>query len=198
MEQIYHKASIAGYITDAITQQAISGVEVEIIGQNLRPQDVRKVQSHEDGFFHFLNIVAGEYQVSGLVPVDTLGRYGGAKKTHETLKQPTFILPEIKVQYDADGRPILDPRSNVQLLPTRLFGQITRQDSNHPISYVSVQVRGSEIHTFADKDGKYSLSTLQAGKFTIQVSANGFSTLIRSFTLTAGKEEPADFELELK
>ena len=45
-------------------------------------------------------------------------------------------------------------------------------------------------------EGQYSLSELQAGNPTIQVSANGFITATREVTLIAGKEESADFRLE--
>ncbi|MBW4423084.1 MAG: hypothetical protein KME50_01105 [Nostoc desertorum CM1-VF14] len=44
----------------------------------------------------------------------------------------------------------------------------------------------------------YSLFVLLAGKLTIHVSANDFSTGTKQVTLTALKEESANFKLEPK
>ncbi|MEH1969560.1 hypothetical protein [Nostoc sp.] len=44
----------------------------------------------------------------------------------------------------------------------------------------------------------YFLFDLQAGKPTIHVSANEFSTVTKQVTLTPLKEESADFRLEPK
>jgi hypothetical protein len=188
VEPIHHRASIAGYITDAVTQQAISGVEVELAGQKLRPQDTKKVKTREDGFFYFPDLLEGEYQLTGLVPEEMRSRYGGAEATDKKPREPTFTVPEISVQYEADGRPIFDPNANRKLSPTKLVGQVTSQDSDKPIFQAIVKLRGSEIQTLTDKEGNYLLSDLQAGKPTVQISAKGFAAITKPVTLIAGQE----------
>lgn len=103
-------------------------------------------------------------------------------------------LPNVTVK-DEDGRPIFDPQANVKLFPTRLVGQVNRSDNNQPIDNALVQLRGSEIQTLTDKEGRYVLSGIQASSPRVQVSLKGFVTSIQKVELTAGQETTANFSL---
>lgn len=175
-EKIHHRAAIAGTVTDAITQQSIQGAVVEIEGQNLR------TLTREDGSFYFIDLPRGKYNLKVSAP--KLGsRYGTAN------------IPEVTVQDDHNGRPIFDLKAQVKLPPTRLVGQLKRSDNNQPIARAIVQLRGSETQTLTDKEGRYTLLGLQAGKLNVQVSAKGFQPETQKVTLTTGQETKADFNL---
>ncbi|MEB3180874.1 MAG: carboxypeptidase regulatory-like domain-containing protein [Nostocaceae cyanobacterium] len=170
-EQIRHKVAIAGCVIDAVTKQAIQGAAVEIKGKNLL------TLTREDGSFYFQDLPNGSYNLD--IWAANLGsRYGVASVTDVS-------VPNLEVK--------------VQLQPTRLVGQIQRQDNNLPIAKAIVKVRGSELQTFTDKDGRYILSCeMQKGSPTIEIYAKGFSTEIQKVTLTAGEETILNIQLTSK
>ncbi|HEY9670733.1 MAG TPA: carboxypeptidase regulatory-like domain-containing protein [Waterburya sp.] len=166
VEEIRHRAAIAGYVTDAITRQGIWGAIVEIVGQNLR------TQTRNDGFFYFRDLPTGQYSLN--LAASHLGsRYGIA------------TVLNVMVQNAADGRPIFDPKANIPLPPTRLTGQVKRSDNNQAIATAIIQVLGSEAQILTDKNRLFSLSGIQAGKPTIKVSAKGFVTATQQVIMTA-------------
>ncbi len=178
MEEIRHRAAIAGYVTDAITRQAIWGAIVEIVGQNLR------TQTRNDGFFYFIDLPTGQYSLN--LSASHLGsRYGIA------------TVSNVMVQNAADGRPIFDSKANVLLPPTRLTGQVKRSDNNQAIATAIIQVLGSEAQTLTDKNGLFTLSGIPAGKPTIKVSAKGLTTVTQQVIMTAGEETIANLSLSV-
>ncbi|BAZ23369.1 hypothetical protein NIES4073_42570 [Kalymmatonema gypsitolerans NIES-4073] len=102
---IKHRAAIAGHVTDAITSGGILGATVEVVGKNLR------TQTREDGFFYFVDLEKGQYELSVLVPQGSRIYYGGSDD------QPTATIPGVIVQ--GDGKPIFDLKANVALSPIK-------------------------------------------------------------------------------
>ena len=176
MEEIRHRAAIAGHITDAISGKGIPEAVVNVIGQNQCTLTVR------EGFYYFIDLPAGQYGLSSAAP--HLGtRYG------------TASVSDVAVADDTDGRPIFDPKADLPLPPTRLVGQVRRSDNDQAIAQATVQLRGSEAQTVANDLGQYILSGLQQGHPTVQVSAPGFATATQTVTLTTGEATTADFSL---
>lgn len=181
-EEIRHRVAIAGSVTDTITGQYMLGAVVKIVEQNLQ------TKSREDGSFYFIDLPVGQYSLNISAP--NLGsRYG------------IFTIPNVTVKNDdKDGNPTFDSQSflYVKLSPTRLVGQVKSSENNQPttIANALVQLRGSETQTLTDKEGRYILSCIQAGKPTVQVSVNGFVTQIKKVEdLIPGKDKLLDFNL---
>jgi hypothetical protein len=58
-----------------------------------------------------------------------------------------------------------------------LEGYITDKDTGQPVAGALVQV-GDVASGYSGSDGKYSVSGIPVGTYTIQVSAPGYQTLI--------------------
>ena len=112
---IIRRAAIAGYVTDAITGKGILSAAVKVVGKNLR------TLTREDGFFYFVNLEKGEYELSILVPQGSRSSYGGSDD------EPTARIPGVTV--NSDGKPIFDLKANVALYPTRLVGSVKGSDN---------------------------------------------------------------------
>jgi hypothetical protein len=176
IEEIRHRAAIAGYVTDAHSGQTIANAVVELVGQNLL------AQTRSDGFYYFLDLAVGQYALNISAPL-LATRYG------------VIAGRVVNVQNAADGRPIFDPNANVGLPPTRLIGKVIRSDDDLPIAKASVRLLGSESKTLTDANGRYVLSGLQAGMPTVQASADGFVTTNQKVTLIAGQETTINLSL---
>lgn len=188
---IKHRAAIAGHITDAITGKEISGAAVEVVGKNLI------TLTREDGFFYFVNLEKGQYELSILVPQGSRSSYGGNDD------EPTARISGVAVENEPDrpdgkpGKPIFDLKANVSLDPTRLVGSVKRSDNANPIPKAIVKLRGSEIQTLTDDKGQYFLSGLPSPvKLTIQVSAKEIATTSQQVTLESGKQQSLDFNVK--
>lgn len=180
---IKHRAAIAGYVTDAITGKGILDAVIEVVGKNLR------TLTREDGFFYFVDLEKGQYELSILVPQASRSCYGGSDN------EPTARIPGIAVE--SDGKPIFDMKANVALSPARLFG-LVRDEQNNPIPNAIVKLRGSEVQTLTDNNGQYFLSGLPLGvKLTIQVSGTGIATTSAEVTLEPGKQQNLDFNIKV-
>lgn len=175
-EEIRHRVAIAGAVVDATTRQSLDGAVVAIAGQNL------STQTREDGSFYFLDLPVGSTYTLNVSAPRLGSRYGS--KTIEN----------VTVQSTADGRPQLDPKATVLLPPTQLVGQVKRSGTPEvAIAGAIVQLRGSTLQTTTDQTGRYTLSSLQAGTPTVQVTVKGGGAATRKITLNAGQSTTADF-----
>ena len=128
-----------------------------------------------------------------LVPQASRRIYGGSED------KPTTTIQEIVI--NSDGKPVFDLKAYVSLVPTSLVGTIKcqgEQNNTIPLSNAIVKLRGSEIQTLTNKDGKYLLSGIAAGSYIIQFSAKDiatskeFATQTQPVTLTVGQETIAE------
>ncbi|XHX78782.1 MAG: carboxypeptidase regulatory-like domain-containing protein [Stenomitos frigidus ULC029] len=176
VEEIRHYVAIAGVVTDSVSGRAIVGAIVEILDPK------RRTLTRADGSFYFIDLPVGSYSLN-IAPPSLNSRYGSIND---------LIIP---VQNNEKGKPILNPKAKVQLVPTTLTGQVVRADNSKPIGGAIVQLRRGEMQTITDKEGRYRLSGLLSGKPTIQVTTKGFSKSVQTVVLTAGQTTTADFSL---
>jgi iron complex outermembrane receptor protein len=75
-------------------------------------------------------------------------------------------------------------------------GRITQGVSN-PIHDASVQITAIKASVVTDDDGKYVLTGVPAGKYTVRAHMEGFSDQTRVIEVAAGETIQADFDLEV-
>ena len=75
-------------------------------------------------------------------------------------------------------------------------GRITQGASN-PIHDASVQITAIKASVVTDDDGKYVLTVVPAGKYTVRAHMEGFSDQTRVIEVAAGETIQADFDLEV-
>jgi len=176
IETVRHRAAICGYVSDAVSGEAIAGATVELAAQGLQ------ARTRDDGFYAFLDLPDGSYTLRASAP--QLGSTYG-----------TVTAVGVAVASDGSGRPVLDSRGNLALPPTKLSGVVRRSDTMAPIAYADVFLRASLVRTKSNKVGQYSASAVEAGTQTVQVSAPGFTAASQSVTLNAGQSTTTDFTL---
>jgi hypothetical protein len=175
-ETVRHKASIAGYVADAVTGLPVPGAVVTVTEKNLR------ATTRSDGFFYFLDLEAGSYTLNVSAPLAG-SRYGVVEAAG------------IRVQNAPDGRAIIDPKATIATPPTKLTGTVTQSSDGTAVKGAVVQLLGSQSKAVSDKDGKYFLTGITAGSPNVQASVPGFVTTVQKATLTAGQETMMNFSL---
>jgi hypothetical protein len=173
---VTHRAAICGYVSDAVSGEAIAGATVELVAQGLQ------AQTRDDGFYAFLDLPDGTYTLSASAP-QLRSAYG------------TVTVAGVAVASDGSGRPVLDPKGNLGLQPTQLSGVVRRSDTMAPIAYAEVLLRASLVKATSDKVGQYIASAVEAGTQTVQASAPGFTLASQSVTLNAGQSTTTNFTL---
>jgi hypothetical protein len=176
LELVRHRAAICGYVRDANSGAGISGATVALAGQEAR------TQTRADGFYYFVDLPDGAYTLQATVP--PLGsRYAGVS------------VAGVTVAGDGAGRPVLDPKGNLALQPTRLSGRVLRAGSLAPIARAEVRLRAGGVKTLSNNLGQYLLSAVEAGTQSVQISAPGLVLASQSVTLNAGQNTVVDFTL---
>jgi len=168
---------VGGRVRDKVSGQGLRGVVVRIGGTGGVFADETITRSN--GLFHFLKVPIGRYGLTAILP-------GSG-----TRRLPTTT--EVVVAATEDNRParvFLD----VLLKSTAVRGLVSSGDS--PVVMAQVRVKGSGERTFTDREGKYRIDGLEAGKRTVQVTAPGFRKSSKAATLSAaGVEHTLDFKL---
>lgn len=176
IETTRHKASIAGYVTDAVTGLPIPDAIVLLIGKT------QQVVTRKDGFYHFVDLKLGTYSISVTAPLCGT-RYGTGK------------VLGILAQNAPDGRSKIDPKASLALPPTTLTGTIRQSSDGTAVKGAVIRLLGSESRTVSDKDGNYMLAGITASSPNVQVSAPGFVTAVQKTKLTAGLATQLSFSL---
>lgn len=202
LEPKVHQVAIAGQVRDRETSQPIHKARVKIVGmpdslktklalkakqygaewENL-PERLDQTYSKIDGFFHFLDLPEGKYQLAVSLP-GTGTRYGEAQK-------------EVEICHDGDK--IKLTAADISLPPTALKGAVTNTD-NIPLVMAKIQVVGSGEYIFSDGEGKYLLTALEGSgtNRTVQVSVQGYQLSSQDVQLNRGETQILDFKLQSK
>ncbi len=202
LEAKVHQVAIAGQVCDRETSQPIHQARVKIVGmpdslkaklalkakqygtnwENL-PERLDQTYSKIDGFFHFLDLPEGKYQLHVSLP-GTGTRYGEA---------------QTEVNLDHNGDKIKLAAADISLPPTALKGKVTNTD-NTPVVMAKIQVVGSSEYTFSDGEGKYLLTGLEGSgtNRTVQVSVQVYQLSFQDVQLNRGETQILDFKLQSK
>lgn len=173
---VVHRAAISGFVRDAITGDGLAGAVVRLT------PGTRQARSDDEGFYSFIDLADGNYQLSASVP--GLGsRYG------------SLAAVTVTVARDAAGRPQFDRRSHLDLPPTQLSGMVQRLDNNAPIADAEIQLPAGRRATRSARDGRYSLVAVEAGSQTLRVSAPGYASTSQQVSLLAGQTTVVDLGL---
>ena|SRR5579864_875946 len=84
-------------------------------------------------------------------------------------------------------------------LPGTISGTVTRADGVTPIPGASVQAVVGEVSVppvITDANGNYSITTLNAGTYTVRAFANGYVASIQPETVSANSTTTANFSLQ--
>lgn len=91
---------------------------------------------------------------------------------------------------------LLAPEQGLAQAEGRLVGTV-RSQAGEPVEGATVLLQGTDIGTFTDQDGRYSL-TAAAGEYTVRVQAIGFAASRRTVTISAGQSATLDFNLSTR
>lgn len=76
-----------------------------------------------------------------------------------------------------------------------ISGRVTGGDTGGPIASATVNVQGTALRGVTDSQGRYSISGVPAGTYTLTASTLGAAASGRQVTVTAGQTTTADFTL---
>ena len=159
-----------------------------------------RAQTAPDGWFYFLDLPAGTYQLQAFLP-NAIGRYSAAQCQiaigQEDRRNIRKTDPNVSV-FDKI-------RVELKLKPTTLLGKITSSDDEGAIGMAKVQIQGSRDYTFSASEltkqqqgeWNYRVVGIEAGNrpLTVIVSARGYPTTQKEISLQTGEVRSLDFQL---
>lgn len=168
-------------------------------GLHPRMLPLERKQTRPDGWFYFVNLPAGVYQLQAFLP--------GAKTRYSTAEGTIEVFPESEKDFLKSERDIdFFDKINLELKlkPTTLLGKITSADLTEAIAMVKVQIDGGQS-TFSvgeltqDPQGEwnYQLIGIEARTtpLTVIVSARGYPTQTTKIDLEPGEIKSLNFQL---
>lgn len=82
------------------------------------------------------------------------------------------------------------------ILTATISGYVTEYtNANTPIAGASVTIDTKGITKTTGSDGRYEITAIEPGTYTVQVSANGYQTTTKQITVYAGETRTLDFQL---
>jgi len=170
-------AVVGGRVRDKISGHALEGVVVKLGETEGAFADETVTRSN--GLFHFVKVPLGRYALTAAMP--------GAGTRRSPAKTELIVEAE---EESKPARVFVD----VLLGTTAVRGFVG--NANGPVVMAQVRVKGSGERTFTDREGRYRIDGLEAGRRTVQVTAPGFKKSSKPVTLSgAGVEHTLDFKL---
>ncbi|HEY0989769.1 MAG TPA: carboxypeptidase regulatory-like domain-containing protein [Kofleriaceae bacterium] len=176
-EPIRHRGSLFGRTVDGLTQAPIPGVAVTIIegppawlARRAALQSARQTARTDrhvtdgNGQFKYLDLPPGTYRLQ--TPHN--GTRYAAATANVTVAAATTIV-------------------DLVLAPTTLVGVVQACNAASPLAMVRVRVVDSGEVSYTAQDGHYTLSPLEAGNRTIELSAQRYVTATQVVTLQTGQ-----------
>src|SRR5688572_26497343 len=78
-----------------------------------------------------------------------------------------------------------------------ISGIVLNGNTKQPVAGATVTVDGTNQSVFADSSGRYRITGIQTGSYTITVSTIGYETVSRfNIVITSGNENELSFELQ--
>jgi hypothetical protein len=146
------------------------------------PQRLDRTLSRGDGSFYFLDLPAGNYQLTAHLP-NSGTRYGVVKSS---------VIKVTETQIKAHNA---IASMTLNLPATGIIGKVTTSD-NYPVMMAKIQVPSSHEFTFSDDRGNYQLRGLEVARNCIvNVSANGYVLASKTVRLMRGQVQTVDFQL---
>ncbi|GAB4322369.1 MAG: hypothetical protein Kow0074_13860 [Candidatus Zixiibacteriota bacterium] len=165
--------AFSGTVTDAMSGDPLAGVLVSLSGASNR-----SAMSDANGQFLITNIIEGAYNVDLTL--------NGYEAISDTL---TLVDDDVSRDYEMEQ----------VVVRTTIAGTVTSAgDAMTPIAGAMVILSGETAgQTSTDAQGHYQFDNVPPGFYSIVVSADGYQTVNRSFTVEPGKPEVQDFVLSL-
>lgn len=202
----HHRVAIAGRVLDGGTQKPVAGAEVTIttmpaefkmalerlslrqgkgwVRTSERPD---KTRSRTDGIFHFLDLPAGKYGLSALLP-NCGKRYGEAR-------QEAIVSRD---EQENSGRKYLKKIwIKLVLQPTAVKGRVFDAVQSAGVPMAEVRVKGTGERAFSDAQGQFVLGPIEPGKRVLQTFAQGYGLEEKEIIVAGpGHVQEENFRLE--
>src|SRR2546421_2198949 len=83
----------------------------------------------------------------------------------------------------------------VQAQRGSVTGQVTDKSNREAVTGASVLVVGTSLQGRTSREGRYAITNVPAGKYSVQVRLIGYATATNPMSVTAGQTVTADFAL---
>src|ERR1700694_1173062 len=77
----------------------------------------------------------------------------------------------------------------------KITGKVTDNVSN-PISFVTVHLLNTQLTTYTNKEGNFSINNVRSGKYIIELSSVGYATVAKEIEVRASDNQAYTFQLQ--
>ena len=158
-------------------------------GARLRRGRCDRTYSQADGIYFFTDLPPGPYRLRVSAPQygTRFGTVDSGPEGGPDGPQAIRVLPPPQ-----EGQPWQVAVFDVLLPSTRVRGRVLHADTGEAISMAAVRLRGEAAASRTDREGKFELRRLSAGRITLDIAAAGLRPVQRTFTVGAGEEVEID------
>jgi large repetitive protein len=177
LELMSDPGSLTGVVTNRVTGEEIVGASIRVIDSTLAT--ITTVLSGDNGEFSVPGLAPGRYQINVTA------------QNFNTILTGVDILPDITTNENIALEPF----------PGRLTGTVTDLQTGVPIANTSIEVRAFGVSgpvvavTITDNNGRYIVTNLTPGVYTIVANAVGYGTAEASEEVRSNTESVQDLVL---